>query len=346
VNTLRQKLILPALRGLKRPAAPITLAIGLSLLIHAVLLFGPNLIQLAPREVELPPLQAKLEPLPAIKKVAVPKKRVQAKPKPVTPPAPPALPEKIVEPVTEEDPTPPVEEAIAAPIEEAIAAPVEEAKPAHPLPRHAQLTFIAYKGESFAVGEARYRLDIDDEKHYTLQVGMNTTGIASLFKTFELNQKSSGNVSAQGLQPIEFIENKLISSGKQTLSASFDWQKQTLNFSSGNSIPLPERAQDILSFLFQFSQMALDESVLDVHVSNGRKLESYQLEVGSEEEIQTRLGKLRVLPLHKIHAPGEEGMDIWLGLEYRLLPVQIRQFDKNGDIIAQMMISDIRVSEE
>lgn len=338
MNTLRQNLILPALSGLKRPAAPITLAIGLSLLIHAVLLFGPNLIQLAPREVELPPLQAKLEPLPAIKKVAVPKKRVQAKPKPIAPPAPPAPPEKIVEPVTEEDTTPPVEEAVAAP--------VEEAKPAHPLPRHAQLTFIAYKGESFAVGEARYRLDIDDEKHYTLQVGMNTTGIASLFKTYELNQKSSGNINAQGLQPVEFLENKRLSSGKQTLSASFDWQNRKLDFSSGNSIPLPDRAQDILSFLFQFSQMALDESVLDVHVSNGRKLESYQLEVGSEEEIETRLGKLRVLPLHKIHAPGEEGMDIWLGLEFRLLPVQIRQFDKNGDIIAQMMISDIRVSEE
>lgn len=335
MNTLRQKFIRPVQRALKRPAGRIALAIGLSLLIHTVLLFGPNLIQLAPREVELPPLQAKLEPLPAIKKVAPPKKRALPKPKPVTPPTPP---EKAVEPV--EAPAPPAEEVVVAP------PPVEEEKPAHPLPKHAQLTFIAYKGASFAVGEARYRLDIDDEKHYTLQVGMNTTGIASLFKTFELSQKSSGNVSAQGLQPLDFIENKKISSGNQTLNASFDWQNRKLNFSSGNSIPLPDHAQDILSFLFQFSQMALDESVLDVHVSNGRKLESYQLEVGSEEEIETRLGKLRVLPLHKVRAPGEEGMDIWLGLEYRLLPVQIRQFDKNGDIIAQMRISDIRVSEE
>ncbi|MEI7457366.1 MAG: DUF3108 domain-containing protein [Nitrosomonadales bacterium] len=334
MKTLRQKFILTARRAFRLPAGRIALAICLSLLIHAALLFGPTLIQIKPAEVELPPLLAKLEPLPVAKKPPPPKKRAPAKPKPVTPPAP--L-EKAAEPVAEE---------VAAPVEEVIAAPVEEEKPAHPLPRHAQLTFIAYKGASFAVGEARYRLDIDDENHYTLQVGMNTTGIASLFKTFELNQKSSGNVSAKGLQPIEFIENKLLASGKQTLNASFDWQNQKLNFSSGNSITLPAHAQDILSFLFQFSQMSLDQTVLDVHVSNGRKLESYQLEVGNEEEIQTRLGKLRVLPLHKIHAPGEEGMDIWLGLEYRLLPVQIRQFDKNGDIIAQMMISDIRVSEE
>jgi hypothetical protein len=92
--------------------------------------------------------------------------------------------------------------------------------------------------------------------------------------------------------------------------------------------------------------MPLDLHTLPMHVSNGRKLESYQLEAGEEEEIQTRLGKLRALPLRKIHATGEEGLEIWLGMEYRLLPVKVRQIDRNGEIAGELVISEIRVSEE
>jgi hypothetical protein len=323
------------------------------MLVHAALLFGPNLIQLAPVEVPLPPLTARLEPLPAIKTasksvpkpVHKPKPRAHAKPKPVTPPSPPAP-----EAVTAKAPPAETPETTTAATPQAevpaSAVPAENTEPAYPLPRHAQLTFIAYMGTNFPVGEVRHRLDVNDDKSYTLQVGMNTTGVARIFKTFELNQQSTGTITAGGIRPDRFIENKLTSKGKQILSADFDWQNRQLNFSSGNSSPLPDQAQDILSFLYQFSQMPLDQARLPMRVSNGKKLESYELEVGAEEEIQTRLGLLRVLPLRKINAPGEEGLEIWLGLEYRLLPVQIRSIDKNGKIAGQMVISDIRVSDE
>jgi len=62
--------------------------------------------------------------------------------------------------------------------------------------------------------------------------------------------------------------------------------------------------------------------------------------------IQTQLGRLRALPLHKVHAQGEEGLDIWLGLEYRLLPVKLRMFDRKGQIAGEMVISEIRVADE
>jgi hypothetical protein len=333
---------------------PIILAIALSLLIHASLLFGPKLIELPAMEVQLPPLTAKLEPLPAVKpspklkSASKPKQHI--KPKPARPPeaippetTPPEVVNKeIAEPAPEESP-PPVADApaVAAPDTPAI-----EAKSAHPLPKQAQLTFIAYKGTNLSVGEARHRLEIKDDGSYTLQVGMNTTGIASLFKTYELNQQSSGTVSALGLHPRQYSENKNNSGNKQSITADFDWQNKQLNFSSGVSVALPELTQDFLSFLYQLSQLPLDQEHVTMYVSNGKKLENYELIVGAEEEIQTRLGKLHVLPLRKLHAPGEEGLEIWLGLEYRLLPVKIRQLDRNGEIAAEMVISDIRVSED
>ncbi len=332
--------------GQTRRPGILVMTLGLSLLLHAALLLGPNLIQLTPFEPVLPPLSARLEPLPkiAVQPKPQPKPHKAAKPKPPEPvaPEPVTLPSEPVALPAEESP-PPQEPAPepAPPLEL-----TESAKPAHPLPRHAQLTFIAYKGSSFQIGEARHRLEITDDHRYTLQVGMNTTGLASLFKTFEMSQQSSGTVSASGLRPDEFSENRTTAKGKQELTAKFNWDSKQLEFSAGNTTPLPEQAQDILSFLYQFSQLPLDQTTLPMHVSNGRKLENYQIEIGTEEEIQTRLGKLKVLPLRKIHATGEEGLEIWLGLEYRLLPVKVRQIDRNGEIAGELVISGIRVSEE
>lgn len=336
---------LTGLLHMDHPAARVALAIVLSLLIHAALLFGPVLIELEPAEKLLPPLIARLEPLP--RPAPVPKPH--PKPPATLPPAPvisqpeavaeqSAAPVEAATQVIEE--APPVEEAPA--IEEMPA--VESNTP--PLPRHAQLTFTVYKGTDFAVGEARHRMEIGDDNSYTLQVDMNTTGIASFFKTFEMSQRSSGTVGALGLRPDAFSESRVTAKGNQAITAQFDWENSKLAFSNGNHSMLPEQTQDILSFLYQFSQLPLNQPTLTLHISNGKKLESYELAIGEEERLQTGIGLIRALPLRKVHAPGEERVDIWLGLEYRLLPVKIRQIDRNGSIAGEMVISDIRASDE
>lgn len=175
---------------------------------------------------------------------------------------------------------------------------------------------------------------------------MNTTGLASFFKSFELNQQSSGTLTAHGLRPSEYGETKNTSKGKETLDAKFAWEEKSLFFSNGSNTRLPEQAQDIISFMYQLSQLPLDKDTIPIYISNGKKLERYELAVGEEEMIQTAIGRLRALPLRKIHAQGEEGLDIWLGMEYRLLPVKIRQIDRAGQIAGEMVISEIRVSDE
>lgn len=323
----------------------IVLAIALSALVHAIVLLVP-LVKLPPVEAPLPPLTAKLEPLPKIAAKPAPPRKPKPKPRPAplvpeeAPPyAQPAESIRTEEPQIDAEPQPPA-------VTETIDKPIEETRPAHPLPKHAQLIFVAYKGADFEIGEARHRLEIGDDKSYTLRVGMNTTGLASIFKTFESDQQSSGILTAQGLRPGKFSETKNTSKGKESLEAKFAWEEKVLSFSNGNSMPLLEQAQDIVSFLYQLSQLPLDKSTIPMYISNGKKLERYELAVGEEEMIQTRLGRLRALPLRKIRLQGEEGLDIWLGLEYRLLPVKIRMIDRSGQIAGEMVISEIRVADE
>ncbi len=327
------------------PTGRIALAIALSLVIHMALLFTP-VIELAPTDPPLPPLMAKLEALPEIVVKAPKPKQPQktptpSKPKPTTPV--PAVPPAPAEPVAEE---PVAEVAAEVAPEPVIAEKVVEPPPAHPLPKHAELTFAVMQGTDFKVGEARQRFDITPDHHYTLKVGVNTTGIISLLKKFDLNQTSSGTVDSHGLQPNEFRESKNNSGNTETHIANFDWQAKTLNFSTGNSVALPESSQDIISFVYQLSQMPSSGNPLSMYISNGRKLEHYEISVGEEELITTRMGKLRAIPFRKVHGPNEEGLNIWLAVEYRLLPVKISQTNGDGSVAAEMVISDIRVSDE
>ncbi|MDD4928118.1 MAG: DUF3108 domain-containing protein [Gallionella sp.] len=338
---------MPELSGQSR----IALAIALSLLIHTVLLFGPKLVVPAPVEVLLPPLMAKLEPLPVIRAAAKPETRPASKPRHSKVLKPASVAQQVEPaPAEEQGPVTPSAPLATAATEEEPAAVVDsppaESTPAHPLPKHAQLTFMVYKGTDFTIGQASHRLEIGDDQSYHLRADVKTIGLVSLFKTFVMNQQSHGTATAQGLRPDEFSEGRVSDRGNQALTASFDWKGRQLLFSSGENTALPDQAQDMLSFLYQLSQLPLDQPVITMYISNGRKLERYELEVGSEEYILTRNGKMRALPLRKKHAQGEEGLEIWLGLEYRLLPVKIRQLDKNGEIGGQMVISDIRVSEE
>lgn len=345
---------IPALSPPKRSTGRIALAIALSALVHAIVLFVP-LVDLPVAGTPLPPLIAKLEPLPRIPAQPAPPEKPKPKPKPrpqsvpfVPEEAQPAeqLAEQPVESVRAEEPQTDAGQQPSAANEQPPDKPVDEVSPAQPLPKRAQLTFIAYMGADLEIGEMRHYLEVGDDKNYALRVVMNTTGLASIFKTYESDQQSSGILTHQGLRPDKFSETKTTSRGKETLKAEFSWHARVLSLSDGNSMPLPEQTQDIISFLYQLSQLDLNRGVIPLHISNGKKLEYYELAVGEEEMIQTRLGWMRALPVRKIRLQGEEGLDIWLGLEYRLLPVKIRMIDRTGKTAGEMAVSEIRVADE
>ncbi|MDD4964108.1 MAG: DUF3108 domain-containing protein [Gallionella sp.] len=331
----------------------IAITLVVSLLIHLVLLFVPW-VQLPPvEEPELPPLTAKLVALPKAvpaKHPAPPKNPKPSKPKPIAPIMP--VEEAVSDVIAASDvaAASSVEAAssvvAASAVEPAPVIAVEAAPVSHPaLPKHAQLRFIIYKGKDFQVGEAKHRFEISEDQHYSIKVGMSTTGIVSLFKTYDSEQISSGTIDAQGLRPDSFTENKRTGSGKESFGAKFNWIDKTLSFSEGNQVTLPAHTQDLLSSLYQVSQLALEKGTISVPYTNGRKLEYIQFEVGEEVELSTRLGKLRALPLRKVHAAGEEGLEIWLGLEYRLLPIKFSQIDRAGQVAAEMVIAEIRVKD-
>lgn len=223
---------------------------------------------------------------------------------------------------------------------------VEEPVASHPLPKHAQLKFAVYYGQdNFQIGEITHRLEISGVQ-YVLKAETQTTGLARLFKNYQLIQISHGKAGDFGLQPESYEEEQNVSSGKQKLNVAFNWTGNKLHFSQGGKIELASGTQDILSFLYQLSQLPLHHKVISIAITTGKKLEKYELEIGAEEEIITPMGKLRALPLRRLHSQDGDGMEVWLGLEYRLLPIKFRQIKRSGGMVLEVVISDIRVADE
>ncbi len=286
---------------------------------------------------------ANLEPLPNIKQPPSPHKKLKIKP---------ALPSNTLDPAPAS--TPPESASLAdntTEIADVIDAATEAPSPLPTskqtvLPQHAQLTFSVRKGaDGFHLGEIQHKLDIIDRR-YTVQADTRTTGVARWFKSYNLNQSSHGTVTDKGLRPDIFSEEKIDSGHTETLSATFAWDSNKIYFSQGGEAPLNEGAQDTLSILYQASLLNLNAELLQLTISNGRKIENHSLEIASNEILSTPLGDLHSVHLRKVRLHNKAGLEIWLAKEYRLLPVKVQYIEPDGSITATIIITDIRVSDE
>ena len=312
----------------RTPSRRISLAIALSVLIHTVILWLPY-IQLPQAKVELPPLSVRLESLPKPVEL-IAKKPGLAKPEPAN------------------HLTKPDDSASAKPVTKAMNAMsrTKETTAIHPFPMHLQLTFTVYKdADGFRTGEIQHQLDIHGGR-YTLKSVRLTAGPASLRNSDQLIQTSHGKIDEHGLQPETFEEEKITKGGKKSLQVTFDRAAQRLRFSHGSETALPADAQDMLSFIYQISQLPMNGEFFPLPVSDGAQLQQYQIEIGAKEDITTPIGKLRALHLRKMHTQGEAYFEIWLGLEYRLLPVKFHQVDSSGKVTEESVISGIRAADK
>jgi hypothetical protein len=313
--------------ALNTPARRITIAIALSVLLHFVILWLPY-FQIPHAKIDLPPLSVRLENLP--KPVVQPAvKPDQANPEPVYP-------------LDKSGKGSSAKPALAMARMNSSEATAE----VRPFPKHLQLTFVVFRDANGSrTGEIRQQLDISGSR-YTLRSERQAAGLSSLRNSDRILQTSNGKIGEHGLQPDTYREEQVDPGGTQSLQATLDWAAQKLRFSDGSETPLPEGSQDALSFMYQISQLPMNGEFFAMPVADGTQLRQDQIEIGAKEYITTPMGKLHALRLRKMHTDREPYYEIWLGLEYRLLPVKFRQVDSSGNMTEEYAISDIRAADK
>ena len=318
------------------------LALAGSLLLHAALLggLGWTLLQLSAPD-ESPPIEARLVQLPVV-----------APRPPVAPPRPPSRPRPALQ------PEPPADVPAEAAAPEAAAGlpeagpsaalpdegPVAEPEPASPpaadveaagpslnaLPPRLDLRFQVRYG--LANGEQTL-LWVNDGEGYTVTSVAAATGIAGIFYSGRFVQTSRGRMTAGGLVPEEFWDQR----GDKRSSARFDRANDTLTFTpakgTSRHFAYQGEVQDALSLFFQLALTAPPPDGQQAYaVFNGKKLRNYTYAVRGEETLETALGALRTLHLAR-RDDGDGRFEIWLAIDRHYLPVRVlRNDDKGGEM--------------
>lgn len=151
---------------------------------------------------------------------------------------------------------------------------------------------------------------------------------------------SEGALAATGFAPARMTEKRR---GRALTATHFDWQHDKITFSaSQKTVPLVAGAQDKASVPLQLAAIARGDPAqlsgdIDIQVGEDRDAVVFRFVVVGQEEIDTRLGKLRTVHLAR---PPKEGsyrsrLDVWLAPDRGWYPVQIRNTEANGAVTTQ-----------
>jgi Protein of unknown function (DUF3108) len=336
------------------------IALCLSALLHFFLV--GNFYKLLPdNKPELHTIEARLQmPKTVAKPVEAPKLvPVEAKPEPIKPKK---KPPKPIEPVAEDPPapvteTPPepasAENSLAPPLIVPTDAVPEQKQDADPIPipadapqqpvdegmvinenayQYVETTFnVSTKIGGSPEGKATmtYNLQGGD---YQITSLAKANGLAALVLS-ELLQTSEGALTKTGLQPSKFTYNYGDKASKSRL-ATFDWQTKTVKMETAAGVQteqLPDEAQDLLSFMYQFMYVPPLHK-MQIHIVNGKSLRTYDYSFEGESSIPLPMGEVNTIHIQHSNNENEEKIELWLAVDYQYLPVKILKIDKNGKI--------------
>lgn len=197
-------------------------------------------------------------------------------------------------------------------------------------PARVELAYeIARNG--YTIAEVSYLLE-HDGRSYRISETAKGRGILALRGT--TRRTSRGLISAQGLRPVEFTDER---TGRRTARASFDWARQTVTQQyrgEPRTEPLAPQAHDRLAFIFHFA-FAPDkkgDAVFDLYNGRGRSRHLYRPAGG--ERIKTPVGEFEALKL--VREKEGERTELWLATELSYLPLRILVVEDDGTRYEQL----------
>jgi hypothetical protein len=207
-----------------------------------------------------------------------------------------------------------------------------------------------YGRDHFPVGRTVQSWKIEGTR-YQLASRSETTGIVDAIRSQHRTYLSRGELTHEGLRPETFLSSRDRGRGRgiEEARAQFDWAHGSVKLGAV-AVPrehsLPRGSQDIVSFMYQLALDPPPPGRMRIAVTNGSRLETYELDVLPEEKIETPIGVLRALPVKQVRTAGAQGVDLWLATEYRHLPVRIRFYGRDGEPTGEQLVTEIRLSDE
>lgn len=181
-----------------------------------------------------------------------------------------------------------------------------------------------------------------DGRRYRLRSEGRAEGLTALLYSGVLTQSSEGRLSAAGLEPERYAEQR---GRRPERWASVDRAAGRVSFSGGESLPMVAGVQDRLSVLVQIGLIARASparveagSALELPELGSRSIERARYESRGEVTLTTARGPIRALHLERVAPRRAEDprVEVWLGYDRGMLPVRIRLTDVGGRVLDQI----------
>ena len=207
------------------------------------------------------------------------------------------------------------------------------------LPTRVNASYVVAKdGQEIATVTERYEVKGD---HYQVESTTKGIGIYALMGVRKLT--STGKVTAQGLKPDHF-ELHQSNSAKKTLSADFDWTKDTLTMNVkgiNREVALSQGTQDLASYAYQFMFLPRPpKDHLTVILTTGKKLNTYEYQNNEPHGTLTVDGK-SYKTVHLVPSNQPEGQvetkEMWLAANQQYLLVRFIMVNEDGEKLEQTL---------
>jgi hypothetical protein len=170
-------------------------------------------------------------------------------------------------------------------------------------------------------------------------VSEQVRGRGAFARSGEAVRSSKGNVTREGLRPLEFEDRR---TGRDTARARFDWSAKTLTLQyqgEPRTQALPAAAHDQLSYLYGFAFKQPGSQPFTVNVSDGRGVSTHVYRAAGRERLKTAAGDFDTLRIvRQKDAPGDRGAEIWLAVDRHFLPLRILLTEKQGVRLEQTAV--------
>lgn len=176
---------------------------------------------------------------------------------------------------------------------------------------------------------------------YTLRSVTRSEGVLKLFFDDNITLESRGRVNGEGLQPLEF-EQRRAGNHSKDIHAIFDWERGVMHSrfrGESKDVPLPRSTQDRISILYQFMNLEGAGRQVEMHMSNGRKVELYTYRFVEQVRLSTPAGDFDTLHYRRVISDDKDPRtDVWLARDRYNLPVRVVFDDPRGLKLEQTLL--------
>ncbi len=215
--------------------------------------------------------------------------------------------------------------------------PVIAATPSGSLPERFEASFVL-SAQGIDIGQTHWQLEPVGGGRYVYRSRSEATGIAKLLRDERIDERSEWRYTdSGGVKPLHYTYSRSGGKRERDVEVRFDWDAgrvhNTLNGQTWSMEVEPGTLDKLVYMLALMQDLADGMRATRYTVADGGKVKSYEMRVVGEERVDTVLGPLDTVIVHRQREGDDERETlVWCAPALGFLPVQVEHREADGTV--------------